>query len=80
MTGKNTASVMFRYMARTLGNVRASSGSLLTCVLPHHVDAKQNAPVVLKVRSHPLLCGCACFLCHAEKVHTHTRCPDVTDP
>mmetsp|Transcript_1217 Transcript_1217/g.3601 ORF Transcript_1217/g.3601 Transcript_1217/m.3601 type:complete len:720 (+) Transcript_1217:142-2301(+) len=48
MTGKNTASVMFRYMARTLGNVRASSGSLLTCVLPHHVDAKQNAPVVLK--------------------------------
>lgn len=56
MKGKNTASVMFRYMARTLANVRATKGSLLTCVLPHHVDANQNAPVVLKVRSQPLLC------------------------
>ncbi len=50
MTGKNTASLLFKYMARNLANDRATSGALLICVLPHHVDAKQSAPVVLKVR------------------------------
>lgn len=43
------AQLSFRYMARQLSNDNGTDVAILTCVLPHHVDAGATGLVVLKV-------------------------------
>lgn len=51
-TATNTATVTFGFTCRTLtGSALPAAAKLLTCVLPHHLDAKCSAPTVLSVRS-----------------------------
>ena len=77
MTDKNTASLLFKYMARNLANEQATSGALLICVLPHHVDAKQSAPVVLKVQDASSFTSYAIQSSHFathQRAQTFRRC------
>ena len=49
-TAKDTARITFGYVCRaTAGGAAPATARLLTCVLPHHVDAGCTAPTILAV-------------------------------
>ena len=49
-TAKDAARITFGYMCRaTVGGAVPAAARLLTCVLPHHIDAGCTAPTVLPV-------------------------------